>query len=161
MKLILAGLLFIGIGFSQSSNPFDQMFTTTKTTALTSAAEVLTVQHLSTAKKSVTLLTGYAYCSVDCTVTLERSGTVATGTTNTIVNLNPNNVFMQGVTSQAYNASNVGVGTIINTYNITGGSFISIDLSYFQLPGGVSDNLTLRGNSITGTETLQLTWKEL
>lgn len=159
MKLILAGLLFIGISFAQSG--FDQQFTTTKTTSLTSAAEVLTVQHLATAKRSITFLTGYAYCSSDCTITLERSGTAATTTSNTIVNLNPNNTFSQGTSAQAFNTSNVGVGTVINTYNLTGGSFISIDLTYFQLSSGLADNLTLRGNSITGTQTLQLTWKEL
>lgn len=161
MRLILAGLLFIGIGFSQSSNLFDQRFTTTKTTSLSSAAEILTVQHTVKSTKSIAFLTGYAYCSADCTISLERSGTAATTTANTIVNLNPTNVFAQTTTAVAYNTSNVGVGSVINIYNIPGGSFVSIDLSLFQLPGGVADNLTLRSSSISGTVTVQLTWQEL
>jgi hypothetical protein len=147
--------------FCQTVNPDrDALFSTAKTTSLTAAAEVLTVQHTVNTNRTVAFKNAYLYCSVACTVTLERNGTAASSTANTIVNDNPANTFAQTTTASAFNTSNVGTGTVVNVYQIGAGGFLSLDLSNFILPAGVADNLTLRSNSITGTVQFQLTWVE-
>lgn len=159
IRAVLFTLLFPLLIFSQNNN--DRRFSTQKATALSGTAEVLTVQHAASTNKTVQFLSGYIYCSAVCTVTLEHGGTVASSTANTIVNLNPNNSHAATTTSQAYYSSNVGTGTVINIYNLPAGSFASIDLNNFILPGGILDNLTLRTNAITASVQLQLTWLEL
>lgn len=158
---LVAALLFVAPFFGQTTNPDkDALFSTAKTTTLTAAAEVLTVQHTATTNRTLTFRYAYIYCSVACTVALERSGTAATSTTNAIVNNNPNNTFAQTTTATAYSTSNVGAGSVVNTYQVAAGAFQSIDLTNFILPSGIADNLTLRTNSITGTVQLQLQWVE-
>lgn len=150
----------------------DQRFTTTKTTTLSGAAEVITIQHGATwtnaagntvTTKNVRFISAYLYSTVAATITLERSGTAATSTAQTISNLNPNNPLVNVTTSQAFNTSNVGVGTVMGVYqfNATTISPQIIDLSAYQLPAGVADNLTFRTNSITGTVQIMVVWQEM
>lgn len=160
IKILATFVLFISTLSAQTTNPYDQYFSATKTTSLTAAAETLTVQHTVDKQRNVTFISGYMYCSVACTVTLSRSGTAATTTANSVVALNPNNVFVQTNQALAFNTSNVGAGTTIIVYQLPAGSFMTIDLSKFELSGGVADNLTMGTNSITGTAVLQLTWQE-
>jgi len=144
-----------------SLNPFDDYFSLSKVTALTAAAEVLTVQHPATAKKSVRFISALIFSTVAATVALERNGTAATSTAQAPVACNPADVNVSTVEASGFNTSNVGTGTVINTYQIAANTYYQIDLSLFQLPAGVADNLTLRTNSITGTVNLQILFREL
>lgn len=98
------------------------------------------------------------YASAATTITLERSGTAPTATAGTVVSMNPKLVSSTNCT--AWTASNVGTGTVINTYDLSGG-FISLDGSQFQLPSQLEDNITLRSNSVTATVVLQIVWRKL
>lgn len=165
-RLLSIFCLLVGTAGGQTS--YDQLFSAYKSTSLSGAAETVTVQHVASyviggvtySTKPVKFVSAYLYCSVACTVTLERGGTAASSTALAIVNVNPRNPNKQSTTSQAYSSSNVGVGTIINTYTIGAGNFVSIDLSLSQMLGGVADNFTFRTSSITGTAAIQLMWYE-
>lgn len=142
-------------------NIYDLTFSTTKSTSLSTAAEILTLQHPAASTRSARLVSMYMYCSVACTVTLERGGSAASTVANTISNVNAANVFALTTTCNAYNTSNVGTGTVINVYNIAAGGYLSLDTSnLFQLPAGILDNVTLRTNAITGNVVLQMIWRE-
>lgn len=164
-KLIFCSLIFCSIGVSQQTgrtiNPqTDARFTVTKTTTLSAAAEVVTVQNTTSSTKNVLFQGGSVYCSVLCTVTLEVNGTAASTTTLAPANINPGAPNAQTTKTSAYSSSNVGSGTTIATYQIGAGGTVPIDLSGMFLPSGVASNLTLRTNSITGTVTLILLWIE-
>lgn len=158
-RSIVLSLLFIANLISQ--NTTDITFSTYKQTTLAGTAEVLTVQHTAAAIRNVRFISGYMYCSVACTITLERSGTAATSTAHTIVNLNPNNLNKRATNSQTYHTSNVGVGTVINTYHIPAGGILTIDLVNFQLNSRIADNLSLRSSAVSGDVALGLVWQEL
>lgn len=160
VKKLTNFLLFTAFLVGQPSPNLVSKFTTSKTTALTAAAEVLTVQHTATVSKNAAMVSAYGYCSVACTITLERNGTVATTTANTINNVNPAIANASTSTSTAYNTSNVGTGTVLNTYQLAAGSWVSIDLSDIVLPASIADNITLRTNSISGTVQLMFLWVE-
>lgn len=153
-------LVLISLTLQAQSNTFDITFSTTKATTLSGTAETLTVQHAAATTRSARFISMYMYCSVACTVTVERSGTAATTTANTIVNVNPSNGAAATTTCTAYNASNVGTGTVINVYNIAAGGYLSLDGSTFQLPAGILDNVSMRTSSITGNVVLQAVWRE-
>lgn len=147
--------------FVEPLTAFDGIFSTTKTTTLVSGAEILTLQKPASAQKSIRLISVYAFCTVAATVTLERSGTVASTAVNPIVNCNPNLPNVLATQAAAFNTSNVGVGTVINVFSLTTTQPpVTLDASMFVLPGGALDNITLRSNAVTGTITLQFMWKE-
>lgn len=145
----------------------DQIFTFSDTITPSAAAEVLTIQHPANSNKTFRYLSAYIYCSVACTVTLERLGTAATTTKATPVAANPASPTVNVSVANVFTTSNVGIGTVINTYNLAAGAWMSIDLGLyirngmFVSPAGVLDNLSLRSSSISGTITLQITWREL
>lgn len=138
----------------------DLTFSVYRVSTLSTAAQVLTVQHPATANKTLKFLSGYMYCSVSCTITLERSGTAATSTAATIVNLNPASTNKKATTAQAYRTSNVGTGTVIWTYQLPATGVLTIDLQEFQINSSTADNFTLRSNAVTGDVALGLTWQE-
>lgn len=157
--LLLLGLCILPLN---SQSEFDNTFATYYSTSLSSAASVITVQRTTiSGSKNIRFIIGYLHCSVACTITLERSGTAASTTSNTIVNLNPANATKRSTTAFAYRSSNVGTGTTINTYNFETPGFLTIELHNFQLNSGTADNLTLRSSSVTGTVSLGLVWREL
>lgn len=167
-RLLLLVSLSAGLALAQTPSSFDKTFFVTKTTSLSGAAEVITVQHAApaagpppTSAKTVQFISAYLYCSVACTVTLERNGTAATTTTLAIAAVNPKNLNVQTTTSTAYSSSNVGTGTVVSTYQIVAGGCISLDMTLSQLMSNVADNLTFRTNSITGTFQMQLMWYEI
>lgn len=150
-----------------SIEKLDKIFTAIITSTPSSAASVLTVQHPANVNKTYKYWGAYMYCAAACTVALERGGTVATTTVLTPLNANPNNVNAQVSTANCYSASNVGVGSILEFYNLSAGQFISLD--FFQSnnqglyisPSGILDNITLRTSSISSSCTLKLMWEEL
>lgn len=125
-------------------------YVVTKQTALSAAAEVITVQQPTTASKQVNFKTAYIDCSVACGLTIERNGTPATTTTLAVGNVNLNET---AASSKAFSSSNIGTGTVLATLSIPAGGSIVIDLSTIQFLQGADQgkNLTLRTSSITGT----------
>ncbi len=135
-------------------------YTATQTTSLSSAAEVITIQAPGAANtrptKLITLAGVSVYCSVACTVTIERDGTAATTTALTPASLD---YHFPVALATTYHSSNVGTGTVLSSYAIAAMATAVIDLSSKQLLSG-GDNLTLRTSSITGTVVINLQWTE-
>lgn len=137
-----------------------QNFVASKRTVLTGATEVLTVQATSSSKR-VAFVSAYVYCTVACTITLERNGTAATTTTQTPTQVNPSLGIV--ATATAYNTSNVGVGTVLWTYDLAGSQGLPINLAgiSFAPSAGNTNNITFRTSSISGTVNLSIQWQEL
>lgn len=134
-------------------------FIATKTTTLSGAAEVITIQQPSSASKKVDLLTAYVDCSVACTVTLERNGNPATSTTLTPQAVNPG----EGtVTATAWSSSNVGTGTVLSVISLTAGASVIYDLAgmNFSNKNNRGENFTIRTSSITGDVHINVKWSE-
>lgn len=132
-----------------------------KTTALSSAAEVITVQqpNPSSSNRFVDFKTAFVSCSVACTVTLERNGTFATSTTLTPLNVNPGET---AATVTAWSSSNVGTGSIIQKADIAAAGYLVFDLTGINMKPqtGTGSNFTLRTTSITGTVNITINWTE-
>lgn len=134
-----------------------------KNTVLAGAAEVVTVQQPGTTPnigaKAVRFVSAYFDCSVACTFTLERNGAAATSTTLAPVNANPQEV---PPTTVAFSASNVGVGSVIASYQCAAACQVPIDLTgvWFTASPSATQNITLRSNSITGTVNILFKYQE-
>lgn len=127
-----------------------QTYTVTKQTALSGAAETVTVQQPASGSRQVTFISAYFDCSVACSFTMSVNGTAATATTLAVNNVNPAET---AASAKAFSGSNVGSGTTIATYNCTAACSVPIDLTNvtFAQGLGTSTNLTLKSSSITGT----------
>ncbi len=139
---------------------FAQEYVAVKNTSLNAAPEIITVQQPATGARTVRFRAFYADCSVACTITLLRNGTAATTTTLSTMQINPS----VGVasTANAFSASNVGVGSLIGSYNLQAGGSITVDLSgSFMQGNGTCKNLTVSTNSITGTVNIIIKWQEI
>lgn len=146
---------------SLTASLFGQTFyTATKTTALSGAAEVITVQQPATASRDVLFDSVYFDCSVACVITLERNGTAAT---TTALTANPINTGDVAAVTLAYNTSNVGTGTVIAKFNCVAACAQTIDLTGIKFKAGqtTSTNITLRSSSITGTVDITFKFKEV
>lgn len=141
-------------------NPeFTKIYAASREATLSGAAETVTIQQPATNSGQRFVMDGAAvYCSVDCTVTVERSGTAATTTAFTPVVLNPGVVAAK---AQAMHTSNVGAGTAIGTYRVAAGSEKVIGLRGIRLRPNTRDNLTVKTNSITGTVRILVKWAEV
>jgi hypothetical protein len=157
MKKLLLGLLTIGCVWGQVG------FTATKTTALSAAAEIVTVQQIaaSTTTKTLQFVSLQIDSTVACAITVERNGTAASSTTLTPAQLNPD----VGVvaTATAWSTSNAGVGTVIYRITVPANQLFVLDLSDIRIPanGGTGNNLTVRTASITGTVDINIRWREV
>jgi hypothetical protein len=141
--------------FGQTT-PSPGSFMATRTTTLSGAAEVITIQTATTAPRLLHFRGLAIYCSVACDVTLERDGTAATATSFSIV---PINQRYPASVAAAYRSSDVGTGTVLSTYSLTAGGLLPLDLTdKYVYPG---ENLTLRTSSITGTVRITFQWEEL
>jgi len=96
MRRLLIGLVFAGVLLAQRGT-----YTVERKSSLSSTAEVITVQ-LETSATTVTVQMAEAsvYCSAQCEVTLERSGTLAT--TTAIIPTPTADVGMQAVAAVAH-----------------------------------------------------------
>lgn len=160
-KLGLFLLLSLTLG-AQNPPVKDSSFAVYKTTSLSSAAEVITIQHRSTDNRNIIFKSVYMYCSAACTINIEGDGAAATSTslTSSIYNINPKVPSAKVSSAQAYSSSNVGSGNVLNQIQLSAGGSISIDLSDFLLPSGIATNLSFRTNSITATVTIGVSWYE-
>lgn len=152
----LALLLF---ALSLSAQPNVNNYIAYKSTSLSAAAEKVTVQAVAGASKTVRFTTATAYCSVACVVTLSRTGTAATATT-----LTPTPVTIQtpAATAAAFSSSDAGAGTTLAAYRIAAGASITLDISQMFLPanGAGLNNFSMGTDSITGTASIQINWRE-
>jgi len=134
-------------------------YSVTKSTALTAAAEVITVQQPAANAKIVRFVSVYVDSTVATLLSLEVNGAAATATTLVPVSVNPSSE--PAAVFKAFSASDSSGGTVIGTYSIAAGSFLTIDLSNIKfLTTGTNNNLTLRTNSITGTVHITFVVKE-
>lgn len=134
-----------------------QDYVAVKETALTGAAEVITIQQPATGALTVRFKTAWVDCSVACTITVERNGTGATATT-----LTPSPLNSGTAKAKAWSGSNVGTGTVISKFSLPAGSGVPLNLAGITLVGnGISKNLTIRTSSITGTVHINIVWTEV
>lgn len=130
-----------------------------KTTTLSSAAEVITVQQPAASSRILDFKSAYVDCSVTCTVTLERNGSPASSTALTILNVNPGE---STAVSTGWSSSNVGTGTVINVISIGAGGSQVFDLSgiYITNNNNTGSNFTVRTSSISGTVHITIKYTE-
>jgi hypothetical protein len=157
MKIILC--LFAALALHAQEAPVVATYSAYKSTALTSAAETITVQQPAAGSaRRVSLKAASVYCSVDCTITFKRSGTAATSTTLATIPASPD---YAASTATAWSSSNVGSGTTTFTWLITGGTAQGFDLTGVEfLSGGTTKNFSVGTNAITGTATIKVDWTE-
>lgn len=153
-RSILLGLLPL-VSWAQIS------YVAQKTTSLSSAAEVVTVQQPNSGSRFVELKSAYIDCSSTCTVTLERNGTPATATTLTPANVNPGE---GAAAATAWSGSNSSGGTVIQVATIQAGGYLVFDLTTpsvnLKLNRGNGENFTLRTSSISATVHITINWTE-
>lgn len=130
-----------------------------KTTNLSAAAEVITIQQPSSGAKYVELKSLYVECSAACTVTLERDGNPATSTTLVPLAVNPSET-LPSVT--AWSSSNATVGTVVSVVTVQAGSYLVFDLTgmHFAKKSDRGLNFTMRTSAITGTVNMMVKWTE-
>ena len=133
-------------------------FVAQKTTALSSTAEVITIQQPSSGAKLVEFKSAYIDCSVACTVTLERGGNGATTSALTAVSITSGSIPV----ALAFSGSDVGTGTVLQVSTLSAGGYIVFDLSGINLlaRNDPSQNFTLRTSSMTGTVHVTVKWTE-
>jgi hypothetical protein len=130
-------------------------YTASQQTTLSAASEAVTIQLATGAPKFVHFRGAAIYCSVACTLTLERDGTAAANTSLTPARVNR---YFAAPLATVYHGSDVGVGTVLTVYNIAAAGNLTLDLSDKYLYGG--DNLTLRIASLTGSVGINVQWEE-
>ncbi len=154
-RLILLSLIFSSAALAQIG------YVAQKSTSLTSAAEVITVQQPSSGSKLVEFKSAQVDCSVACSVTVERDGVGNPATSTTLVprNINPNETTAKAT---AWSSSNVGVGSVLNIATLAAGSFVVFDLNGIYLPvsNNPGNNFTIRTSAITGSVNITIKWTE-
>lgn len=140
-----------------------QSYVVSKSASLSSAASVVTVQNTATNTRVVRITGAYVYCSIACSFTVERNGTAATGTALSVYGLSPSS---PAAVVTAYHTSDVGSGTVLETFNVPAASSRSIPFldekgaGMIILPQGTSNNFTIRTSSISGTADIVISFTE-
>lgn len=151
MKLLLF-LLTIGSLQGQIT------YTISKTTVLSTSAEVITIQQPNSNAKSVNFKGAYIDSTVACSFTIERNGAGATSTTLTPNPLNPD---QSSSSAMGFSSSNVGVGTVVTRATVSAGGWLHISLDNAYMSGsGTGKNLTIRTASCTGTVNIVISYTE-
>lgn len=126
--------------------------------ALSAAAEAITVQQPTTLARTLRFSAAWVDCSVACTVTISRNGTAASSTALTPV---PLNVGSAAAAATGWRSSNVGAGTVIGTFALPAGAGTPVNLSGVVLTGnGNTKNVTVSVASLTGTVHIMIRWTE-
>lgn len=139
-----------------TQDPFAARYQVNRETALTAAAEKITVQGTGTAD-AVYFESADVYCSAACVVTFSRDGTAASTTALSPVAVG----IASSVAPNAYRSSNVGSGTTGRSYNIAAGGTMSFDLSAWYLPAGApsTKNYSIATDSITATVRINIQFR--
>ena len=157
MKRLIAISLLLSLSLAGQSLRRNR-FSTYKETTLSSAAEAVTIQQPSSSARVVYFELANIYCSVACTVELERGGTAATTTALSTVA-----VGNQGQSSRAnaFHTSDVGNGSTVTEFDVAAGETMSVDLSGMILEGAdTTENVTFRTNTISGDVKITVVWWE-
>lgn len=123
---------------------------------LSSSTDKLTIQQPATVIRGVEFVGGSIYCSVACTVTMDRTGTAATTTAATPTKLNS---ISSASSVSIYTASNAGTGTTITKFVIAAGQTLPIDLRETWI-SAANGNINFTTSSITGDVKIFLMWRE-
>lgn len=129
--------------------------------SLSSSSQKVTVQQISSGTRDLQFDTASLWCSVDTTFSLSRTGTAATATSHTPLNINS---WQPTATSIFYTSSDVGTGTLIRKYDYKANSpDIVVDLSDVLIlrNAGTTGNITFSTTSISGTCRISITYKEV
>lgn len=126
----------------------------------TAAVNVVTIQQPSSSPTKSANFSGEGlgfaiYCSAACTVTFEHTGTAATATALTPKGTSPG---LGASALLAFRSSDVGVGTVIDTYRIAAGDTRAFSIRAL-LTRTASLNLTARVSSVA-TSSITGIWKE-
>jgi len=152
MKRLAAGLLLL------CAAAFAQDYVLTREIALTAAAEAVTIQQPASGARTVRFSGVYVYCSAQCDVTLEHTGTAATATSATPT---PYPGVAKAATAGGFVASNVGTGTVLGRYTVAATGGMVLDLSRVALFGpGTAKNVTIRIAAVTATVKVVFEWEE-
>lgn len=156
-KVLLVILLAASVASAQGLRITEgPRFSVYKATTLSSASEAVTIQQPASGGRTVNFDTALLYCSVACSVELERDGTAATGTALTPVVLT-----FGTATADAFHTSDVGNGSTVTEYNVSAGETLGIDLRGIRMTGnGTGQNLTFRTNTISGDVRITVVWRE-
>jgi hypothetical protein len=155
-------LLVTGVAFAQDSIfdliDFNRFYLAQRTVTLSSASEAVTIQLPALNSTNVLFDHALISCEYACTVTLERNGTAATSTPFIPQPINPG----RWSNIKAFYGSNVGVGTVIATYDLGAGGVQSINLRGMRLRrgSGTGENLTFRTSAVTGEVRIAIRWGE-
>ena len=127
-----------------------------KQTALTAAAELITIQQPASPVMTVIGEIASVYCSVACDAIVYQLGSAATATTLATNALNGG----MASSAVAFSASNSTGGTAINTIAIAAGNTQTIDISRLYISKGAGQNFSIGTNSITGSVRITVQWRE-
>jgi hypothetical protein len=151
-KLLTLVLLFAAVLMAQSARG---IYSYEISAALAPGAQVVTVQiPTGTVVRNAKMDSAAVYCSVQCEITVERNGALATATAGTVRTITGNVTPI----ARVYRASNVGVGTVLSRLIVPAGATIIVDMADIGIFAG--QNATVRTASITGTTILVVKWRE-
>lgn len=128
----------------------------TTRTALSGAAEVLTVQQPTSPTKVIRIKRVLIDATVACAITIERDGVAASTTAQTPV---PVSNKTPASTALGYNTSNATSVTVLANHGIPANS-LPIELPQDTTLFDASSNFTVRTASITGTVNITIEFEE-
>ena len=111
-----------------------------------SGADAITIQQKTTSTKVAVFLKLKVFCTADCIIQVERDGTPATTTTQAIVAFSKN---QPASSLAAFNASNVGSGTVIWKLYAVANTNYDFPLDGFKLPPGNQAGSAAAVSSVT------------
>lgn len=135
------------------------VYTVSKTTTLSSSAEVVTVQQPATGSLITRFISAFVDSASGCAFTIERNGTPASSTALTPAPANPS--VTPAATTTAWYSSNVGTGTVLTRATLPAGGGIIVDITKVFLQGNnKGQNLTVRTASCSGVVDIVITYSE-
>lgn len=122
---------------------------------LVNAWQVVTVQvPINAGVRNARMDSAAVYCSVQCEITVERDGALATTVAgrSRVVAGNPTSI------ATAYRASNAGIVDPLARLIVPAGATIIVDMADIGLAAG--QNATIRTEPITGIALINVKWRE-
>ena len=164
MRRLIASLILLALPLvAQRNMPiFHNTYTTSQSFTLSTSAAVLTVQQPAALANTVELLYARIESTVALAFELERDGTAATATATTEVGTT---VLTPTAAATAFQGSDVGNGTTIDTILVQLDQAVTVDLSrtgynVWLVGAGTTKNFSVRSASGTGTVRITICWRE-
>jgi hypothetical protein len=146
-------ILLITLALCAGSSAFADEFRYEKEVSLSAAASAFHIQQPASPSKTAKFTGMSFYCSVACTVTLERNCTSAASTTDdssAIAATSPDKTSSVS-TMKAYHTSNASTCTTVKTYSIAAGEEKVLEVFGMRLNRTANANVGFRVTSMTGT----------